>query len=129
MDFLKSVGGKIATGAVSLAVVSAGVAWWQTEQATKDHILSVSGRLLGWFLLVLVVPWALFWLIAWVAKLDRNAAGAGLILSITAVQAVVLAWMFGWSIHGPTVWVLYVAAVLIAGVYNLFTCDWIAEKV
>jgi hypothetical protein len=128
MDFLKSLGGKIASGAVSLAVVSAGLAWYETDPATKHQILSVSGRLLGWMMLVLIVPWALFWLIAWVAKMDTNAAGAALVLTITAVQALVLAWMFGWSIHGATTWVLYVAAILIAAVYNLFTCDWIAEK-
>jgi uncharacterized membrane protein YbhN (UPF0104 family) len=128
MDFLKSVGGKIATGAISLAVVAAGLAWYETDPETKHQILSVSGRLLGWAMLVLIVPWALFWLIAWVARRDSNPAGAALVLSITAVQAIVLAWMFGWSIHGATTWVLYVAAILIAGVYNVLSCDWIAEK-
>jgi hypothetical protein len=129
MDFLKSLGGKIATGAISLAVVAAGLAWYETDPVTKHQILSVSGRLLGWVMLVLIVPWALFWLIAWVAKMDSNASGAVLVLAITAAQAIVLAWMFGWSIHGATTWVLYVAAILIAGVYNVLSCDWIAEKV
>ena len=46
---------------------------------------------------------------------------------ITAAEATTLAWMFGWKITGATEWVLYLAAVLICGVYNLFICDWIAE--
>ncbi len=123
-DFLKTLAGKIATGVVSLAVVAAAVAWWQTEPA----ILSATGRLLGWLMLVLITPWAGFALVGWVAKFDSNAAGAVLVFVFTAVEAVLLAWLFGWSIHAATAWVLYAAAVLFGGVYNLFACDWIAEK-
>ena len=126
-DFLKSLGGKIATGAISLAVVAAGLAWWQTDPATRQHILTDSGRLLGWSLLVLIAPWAGFAVVGWVSRMQSNGAGAALVILITAIEAVVLAWMFGWSIQGATEWVLYVAAVLVAGVYNLLTCDWIAE--
>jgi hypothetical protein len=129
MDFLKSLGGKIATGVISLAVVSAGLAWYETDPATKQQILTVSGHILGWVLLMLIDPWACFWLIAWVAKMESNTAGAILVLMLTIVEAVALAWLFAWSIHGAASWVLYVAAVLIAGVYNVLTCDWIAEKV
>ena len=129
MDFLKSVGGKVASGAVVLAVGVAGLAWYETDPATKHTILTGTGRILGWTLLVLVSPWASFALVGWVAKFDTNAAGAALVVGLTAVQAVVLGWMFGWSAHGATVWTVYAAAVLVAGVYNLFACDWIAERV
>jgi hypothetical protein len=128
-DFLKTLAGKIASGAVALAVVAAGLAWYETDPATKHQILSDSGRILGWLMLVLVVPWAAFALIGWVSRLQSNAAGAVLVLAITIAEAVVLAWMFGWSIPGATERVLYIAAILIAGVYNLFVCDWIAEKI
>jgi hypothetical protein len=128
-DFLKSLGGKIATGAISLAVVSAAVAWWETDPLTRQHILTISGRLIGWFVLVLAVPWAGFALIGWVARRQSNAAGAALVLVFTVAESVTLAWMFAWSIRGATEWVLFLAAVLICGVYNLFSCDFIAEKV
>jgi hypothetical protein len=129
MDFLKSVGGKIATGLVLVAVFVAGISWWQAGPATRQGILSTSGRLGGWSAVVLLVPWAGFWLLGWVARLQSNLAGALLIVVLTVVEAVLLAWLFRWSIHGSTVWTMYAAAILIAGVYNLFTCDWIAEKV
>ena len=128
-DFLKTLAGKIATGAISLAVVSAGLAWYETDPATKHQILSDIGRILGWLMLVLVAPWAGFALIGWVSRLQRNAAGAVLVLTITVAEAVVLAWMFGWSVKGATEWVLYIAAIFIGGVYNLFACDFIAEKI
>ena len=127
-DFLKTLAGKIASGAVALAVVAAGLAWWETDPATKHSILSLSGRIIGWFVLMLLVPWASFALVAWVNRFKNNAAGAGLVLLVTLVDALMLAWLFGWSWHGATEWVLFAAAVLIAGVYNLFTCDLIAEK-
>jgi hypothetical protein len=126
-DFLKSLGGKIATGAISLAVVAIAFAWWQTDPVTRQHILTDSGRLLGWSLLVLIAPWAAFALVGWVARQQKNAAGAALVISITLIEAAALAWLFGWSIRGATEWVLYLAAILIGGVYNLFICDWIAE--
>jgi hypothetical protein len=128
MDFLKSVGGKIATGLVSLAVLAALVSWWQMDPITRHSILATSGRLAGWTGVVVMVPWAGFWVLGWVARLRSNLAGAVLVFTLTAIEAVWLAWLFGWSIHGATVWTLYSAAILLAGVYNLFTCDWIAEK-
>ncbi len=128
MDFLKTLAGKVATGLIALAVVAGGIAWWQTDPATRHEILSVSGRLSGWAGIVLMVPWAIFWLIGWVARFESNAAGAVLILALTIAEAAVLAWLFHWSLHGSTEWVLYVSANLAAGVYNLLSCDWIAEK-
>lgn len=127
-DFLKTLAGKIATAALSLAVVGAGLAWYETDPVTKHLILSDTGRLLGWLMLVLLVPAAGFALIGWVAKLQTNAAGATLVLVFTVAEAVVLAWLFGWSVHTASEWVLYTAAILFAGVYNLFVCDWIAER-
>ncbi len=129
MDFLKTVGGKIASGIVVLAVGAAGLAWYETAPATKQMVLTDTGHILGWILLVLVLPWASFALVTRVAKMDTNAAGATLVAGMTGVQALVLAWLCEWSVHGASRWTMYVAAVLIAGVYNLFACDWIAEQV
>lgn len=129
MDFLKGVGGKIVAGLVAVAVVVAAISWWQMEPASRQAILSGAGKLAAWLGVVLLVPWASFFLIGRVAKLESNRAGAALVLGITAVEAAVLAWLLEWSIPGATAWVFYAAAVLVAGVYNLLACDWIAEKV
>ena len=128
MDFLKTVGGKIAAGLVTLAVIAAGISWWQTDPSTRQAILSAAGRLTGWSLSVLALPWVSFWIIGWVARKDSNFAGAALVFTLTAIEAAALAWLFGWSVHGATGWIFFIAATLVAAVYNLFTCDWIAEK-
>ena len=65
--------------------------------------------------------------VAWRAA-KSNLAGWLLIFGYTTVEAVVLAWLFSWSIKGPTEIGLYAAAVLVAAAYNLLTCDWLAEK-
>ena len=129
MEFLKTVGGKVVGGVVALAVVAGAISWWQMSPATRHELLAGAGKIAAWFGVVLLVPWASFFLIGRVARTERNSAGAALVLGMTAVEAAVLAWLFDWSIAGATAWVFYAAAVLVAGVYNLLACDWIAEKV
>lgn len=128
MDFLKSVGGKITSGLVGLAVIAAGISWWQMDVETRHMLVRGTGRILSWFLVVVAVPWISFWLIGWVGKFGRNSAGAILIFAMTALEAALLAWLFEWSIHGATAITFFSAATLLAGVYNLLACDWIAEK-
>jgi hypothetical protein len=128
MDFLKGVAGKVVTGLVALAVVATAISWWQMDESTRAMLLRGAGRIFAWLGIVLVVPWASFFVIGRVARLDNNAAGATLVGAITVIEAAVLAWLFEWSVHGAAPWVFFAAATLFAGVYNLFACDWIAEK-
>ena len=128
MDFLKTVGGKVVSGLVALAVVAAAISWWQMDESTRQMLLTGTGRIVSWFAVVLVLPWASFFIIGRVGRMDSNAAGAALVFLYTAIEAVLLAWLFQWSIRGAAPWVFFAAAALFAGVYNLFACDWIAEK-
>jgi FtsH-binding integral membrane protein len=129
MDFLKTIGGKVATGLVALAVVAAGISWYEMDPGTRHGIVSGTMRICSWVAIVLAVPWVTFFVIGWVAKLESNLAGGALIVGYTLIEAVLLAWLFSWSIKGPTAVGLFGAAVLVAGAYNLLMCDWIAEKV
>ena len=129
MDFLKSTAGKIISGVVTLAVVALGITWWRTDPATRDMLVTGAGRITSWFLVVLAVPWASFYLIGRVGKLDSNAAGAALVAAYTVVETVLLAWLFKWHLPNATAWTFLIVGCLFAGLYNLFACDWIAEKV
>jgi FtsH-binding integral membrane protein len=129
MDFLKTIGGKVVTGLMAIAVIAAAISWWEMDASTKDKLLSGTGKILGWFGIVIALPWASFFLIGRVAKLESNAAGGAFVALLTALEAVLLAWLFNWAVKGAMPWTFFAAATLLAAVYNLFTCDWIAEKV
>lgn len=126
---LNSLVSKIVTAVLVLAVAAGGISWWQMDPASRDAILSAVGRFAAWMGVVLLLPWATFLVIGWVARRDSNAASAVLVGCYTLLEAIWLGWMHGWSGHGPVVWTLFAAAVLFAAVYNLLACDWIAEKV
>jgi len=145
MEFLKAMGGKVVGivvgGAVTLVVLIAAVSWFTMSPADRDRLLADTGAVLkaigiflGWMLLVGVVPWATFLLLGWAHRVESHVGGINLALGTlifvyTAAEAVILAWVYGWSVHGAFGWVLFAGATLVAGVYNLLACDWIAEKV
>ncbi len=128
MDLLKTVTGKVVTGAVAVAVIAAGISWWQMDQPTRQLMLSGAGRIISWLAVVLLAPWATFFVTTWVARRESNGAGATMVASYTMMEAALLAWLFGFNVPGVTAWTFLSAATLFAGVYNLLTCDWIAER-
>jgi hypothetical protein len=128
VDFLKTVVGKLVTGAVILAVFGAGLAWYQMPASDRSAIAGGAGRIVGWTVLVIAIPWAIFFIIQRIAKMDSNAASGAFILMLTVLEAVGLAWMFGFTIDGGAAWTFFAVGVVLAGVYNLLTCDWIAER-
>jgi len=129
MDFLKTVSGKVISGIAGLVIVIAGISWWRMDDATKHMLLSGTGKITSWLFVVLLIPWATFFVISWVARMDKNAAGAALVLGYTVLEGLFLAWLFDWRLPGPTAWSFFAVGALVAGVYNLLVCDWIAEKV
>jgi hypothetical protein len=129
MDFLKTITGKVVSGLVGLAVIVCAVEWYRTDPETKHMLVSGTGKISAWFGIVLAVPWVSFALIGWVAKFDRNSAGALLVAVLSLLELVLLGWLFNWTIGGPTAWSFLVLGGLVAALYNLLTCDWIAEKV
>ena len=128
MDFLKTVTGKIVSGLVALAVIAAAISWWQMDPDTRHMLVTGTGKIVAWVLAVLVLPWATFFVSVRAGKFDSNLAGGALVLTYTAIELVLLAWLFDWQIRGAAGWTFVIAGGLLAAVYNLFTCDWIAEK-
>ena len=128
MDLLKTVTGKVVAGAVTLAVVAAGISWWRMDDATRQMLLSGTGKIVSWLFIVLLVPWATFFVTTWIAKRESNAAGAALVAAYTLAETMLLAWLFEFNLPGATAWTFLVVGALFAGVYNLLACDWIAER-
>jgi FtsH-binding integral membrane protein len=129
MEFLKTIGGKIIGGLVALAVVAGAISWFEMDPQTRHGIVTGTGRILGWLGLVIVLPWATFFLISAVNRVESNLAGAALVFGYSAIEGVLLAWLFGWALNSAMPIVMFSAAVLFAAAYNLLACDWIAEKI
>jgi hypothetical protein len=129
MEFLKTITGKVVTGLVALGVIAAAISWWQMDPATRQTLLSGAGRIFSWLMIVLIFPWASFFLIGRVAKLQSNLAGGLLIAAYTILETILLAWLFHWHLPGATAWTFLVVGGLFAAVYNLLSCDFIAEKI
>jgi hypothetical protein len=129
MDFLKTVTGKVVSGLVGLVVILTAISWYRMDESTKHMLISGTGHIISWLGIVLVVPWLAFALIGWVSRMDSNAAGAVLVAVITILETLLLAWLFNWSVSGTAAWTFLILGGLVAGLYNLLTCDWIAEKV
>ena len=129
MDFLKTITGKVVSGLVALAVIAGGISWYRMDETTKQAIVSGTGKIFSWLGVVLIVPWLSFAVIGRVAKTQSNAAGAALVLCMTGIEIVLLGWLFNWSIAGRAAWTFVLLGGLVAAIYNLLVCDWIAEKV
>jgi hypothetical protein len=119
---------RIAAIVITLTLIGGGLAWYQADPATRQAILSRSGQVLGWLGVVGLLPWCAFLLIAWVGRMGSNLAGAALVIGFTLLELGLLLWLVGVGGHGKTGWIFITAGALLAGVYNLFICDWIAEK-
>lgn len=128
MELLNSITGKVTAGAVTLAVIAAGISWWQMDPATRHWLVVGTGKIAGWFGVIVFLPWVTFFVTKWVAELDSNLAGALLVAGYTIVEMLLLAWLFGWHMPGATAWTFFAVGALVSGAYNLLVCDWIAEK-
>ncbi len=128
MDFFKTIGGKIAGGIAALAVIVGAISWWQMDVATRHAIMGGTGKIMAWLGIVALLPWATFFIIGAVAKLESNLAGAGLVAAYAIGETVLLLWLFGWSGWGPAGWTFVGVGGLLAAVYNVFVCDWLAER-
>ncbi|MCC6422690.1 MAG: hypothetical protein IT447_04370 [Phycisphaerales bacterium] len=128
MDFLKSTVGKVLSAALALAVVAGAISWWRMDESVRHDLVAGTGKVIGWLLGVLLWPWATFFVIGRVAKMESNLAGGLLVFGYTLLEGIILLWLFGWSLPGPTAWTFATIGTLFAGVYNLLSCDWIAEK-
>ena len=128
MDFLKTVTGKVVGGIVGLVVIIAAISWWRMDPATKQMLLSGTGKIVSWLGIVLVAPWATFFTIAWVGRMRSNRAGGILVFTYTALEVMLLAYLFNWKMPGATALTFFTLGALFAAVYNLLVCDWLAEK-
>ncbi|HEX8322943.1 MAG TPA: hypothetical protein VF595_03425 [Tepidisphaeraceae bacterium] len=124
---IKSIVQWIIGGATVLAVVAAGVAYFDLPAEQRSAMWQGVGRVMLWAGIVLVLPWATYFVTTAAARRESNAAGVALVAAYTAVDALLLYLLVGRP--AGTFAVLAVCfGLLVSLAYNLLTCDWIAER-
>lgn len=123
----KYVGGKVLTAILVVGAALTGF-WFYQHPDDLDYLWGVLRCVLAWLGIVLVLPWAGFFLMPWVMKLDTNVASGLLLVGYLFIDVVVALALSGWSVAGTLTWMVLILGFLAAGVYNFLVCGFHAHR-
>ena len=124
----KYVGGKVLT-AILVVGSAASMYWFYRHPEQLESVWDVLKSVLAWLGIVLVLPWAGFFLMPWVTKLDTNVASGLLLAGYLAIDFLVAVALSGWSVEGTLTWMVLILGLLAAGVYNFLVCEYQAHRI
>jgi len=122
------VGGKVITSVLTAGVIGAGIWFWRHPEHLQT-IWTTIKYVLAWMGFVLVLPWATFFITAWVVKKESNAAAWLMLGGYLLADMAVAFWMVG-TVRGLSSlsWVVLILGFLSAAVYNFKACEYQAER-
>lgn len=122
------VGGKVVTAVLTAGVIGAGIWFWRHPEQLQT-IWTTIKYVLAWMGFVLVLPWATFFVTAWVVKKESNAIAWMMLGGYLLADMAVAFWMVG-TITGLSAlsWVVLILGFLSAAVYNFKACEHQAER-
>lgn len=121
------VGGKVLT-AILVVASAASVIWFWKHPEQLQSLWAVMKGVLVWLGLVLVLPWASFFVTGWVVKRESNVSAALLLIGLTGIDAVFALYLADWNVQGALAWLILLLGFLCAGVYNFLVCDFQADR-
>jgi len=122
------VGAKVVTAVLVVAGAGAVIWFWRNPEDLQT-IWQVVKYAVVWLGIVLVLPWATFFVTRWVASLESNAGAGLMLLGYTAADAAVAFLLIGRvSGLGGLSWMVLLLGFLSAGVYNYVVCDYQASR-
>ena len=124
----KYVGGKVLTAILVVGAALTGF-WFYQHPDDLSYLWGVLQSVLAWFGIVLVLPWAGFFLMSWVMKFDTNVASGLLLAGYLAIDFLVAVALSGWSVEGTLTWMVLILGLLAAGVYNFLVCEYQAHRI
>ncbi len=124
----KYVGGKVLT-AILVVASAAGIIWFWKHPEQLQALWQVIKYVLAWLGLVIVLPWALFFVPPWVIKKESNFAAGLMLAGYLALDVVVALLLAGARGHGTLTWVVLLLGFGAAGVYNFLVCDYHADRI
>ncbi len=122
------VGGKVVTAVLTAGVIGAGIWFWRHPEQLQT-IWTTIKYVLAWMGFVLVLPWATFFVTAWVVKKESNAIAWMMLGGYLLADMAVAFWMVG-TVKGLSAlsWVVLILGFLSAAVYNFKACEHQAER-
>ncbi len=122
------VGGKVITAILTAGVIGAGIWFWRHPEQLQT-IWTTIKYVLAWMGFVLVLPWATFFVTAWVVKKESNAIAWMMLGGYLLADMAVAFWMVG-TVKGLSAlsWVVLILGFLSAAVYNFKACEHQAER-
>jgi hypothetical protein len=122
------VGAKVIT-AVLFVSSALTVIWFWRNPEQLQAIWQVVKYAMVWLGVVLVVPWAGFFVTRWVVSLESNAATGLMLLGYVVADAVVAFVLIGRVVGlGGLTWMVLLLGFLSAGVYNYLVCEFQASR-
>lgn len=122
------IGGKVVTAILVVAVGGAGIWFWKHPEDLRT-IWQTIKYAVAWIGIVLMLPWATFFVTPWVVSKDSNAAAMAMLLGYLAADVAVAVWMMGTLRgHGTLTWMVLFLGFLAAAVYNFKACEYQADR-
>ena len=118
--------------AVTMILFFSGVGatiWFYKHPEDLQTIWLTIKYVLVWLGIVLMLPWATFFVTTWVVSKDSNAAVALLLLGYLFVDATIAFFLMGGlGGHNALTWMVLLLGFLSAGVYNFKVCEFQADR-
>ena len=121
--------GKKAVGAALVVAGAIIIIWYLRLTADqKAAIWSTARAAMLWAGIVAVLPWATFFVPAWVLRQESNRISAAMLAGYLIVDVVLALGMAGW--HVPAGWqkAALLFGFLCAAVYNFVVCEFLAGR-
>ena len=122
------VGSKVVTAVLVVAGAGAVIWFWRHP----EHLATIWQTIkyvLVWMGVVLVLPWATFFVTPWVVSKESNLAAGLMLAGYVLVDAVVAFCLIGRASGlGSLTWMVLFLGFLCAGVYTLKVCEYQASR-
>ena len=122
------LGARVVTMILFFAGVASTIWFWRHPEDLKTIWLTIK-YVLVWLGVVLMLPWATFFVTSWVVAKDPNAVAALMLLGYLLIDAGLAFFLMG-SLrgHNTLTWMVLLLGFLSAGVYNFKVCEFQADR-
>ena len=122
------LGARVVTMILFFSGVASTIWFWKHPEDLKTIWMTIKYALV-WLGVVLMLPWATFFVTSWVVAKDSNAVAALMLVGYLLVDAGLAFFLMGsLTGHNTLTWMVLLLGFLSAGVYNFKVCEFQAER-